>query len=88
MQTSIAQGEWNWPEDEELQSQAREKEAYYKIQTQLEDLDGTFGTLMWLYTNNPELNPSIYINGAKVIQDIIKKEESKERISIMEDSLL
>ncbi len=87
-QTSIAQGEWNWPEDEELQSQAREKEAYYKIQTQLEDLDGTFGTLMWLYTNNPELNPSIYINGAKVIQDIIKKEESKERISIMEDSLL
>ena len=88
LQTSLAQGEWNWPEGKELQSQAREKQAYYKIQSQLDDLDGTFGTLLWLYTNNPKLNPSIYIDGVKVIQSILKKEEDKERIAIMEDSLL
>ncbi len=86
--TALAQGEWNWPEDPELQSSAKEKQAYYKIQTQLDDYNGTFGTLKWLYENNPELNPSIYIDGVKTIQKILKDEVDKERITSLEDSLL
>ena len=88
LQSAFAQGEWNWPEDEELKSQAKEKQAYYKIQMQLDDQNATFGTLLWLYTNAPNLNPSIYIDGPKVIQSILKVEKDKERLLILEDSML
>ena len=66
-----AQPGWNWPEDEMLRDQAKEKQAYYKIQAQLDDQNATFNTLQWLYQNNPELNASIYIDGAKTLGIII-----------------
>ena len=90
LSTSVvfAQPGWNWPEDEEMKSTAKEKQAYYKIQTQLEDYNGTLATLTWLYQNNPELNPSIYIDGSKTIQQILKTEKDGDRKSALEDSLL
>jgi len=83
-----AQPGWNWPEDEKLQEQAKEKQAYYKIQAQLDDQNATFNTLQWLYKNNPELNPSIYIDGAKTLGIILKEEADAERKSRLQDSIL
>lgn len=84
----FAQPGWNWPEDETLRDQAKEKQAYYKIQAQLDDQNATFNTLQWLYQNNPELNASIYIDGAKTLGIIIKDEADKERKTRLQDSLL
>lgn len=83
-----AQPGWNWPEDETLRDQAKEKQAYYKIQAQLDDQNATFNTLQWLYQNNPELNPSIYIDGAKTLGIVIKEETDKDRKTRLQDSLL
>lgn len=83
-----AQTNWNWPEDETLRDQAKEKQAYYKIQAQLDDQNATFNTLQWLYQNNPELNASIYIDGAKTLGIIIKDEADKDRKTRLQDSLL
>ncbi len=84
----IAQPGWNWPEDPDTKSVALEKQAYYKVNMGLEEWETALKTLNWLYTNNPELNPSIYIDGAKVIENIIEKETNKNRISRLQDSLL
>ncbi len=84
----IAQNVWNWPEDEELKDQSKERQAYYRIQMQLEDQNATFQTLYWLYSNNPELNPGIYIDGVKTIQEILKTEKDKARIAQLEDSAM
>ncbi len=83
-----SQAKWNWPEDAELLDQAKEKQAYYNIQTQLDDWNGAFSTLSWLYQNNPNLNPSIYIDGAKILGEILKTEEDENRVAVLEDSLL
>lgn len=86
--TAFGQPGWNWPEDETLKEQAKEKQAYYKIQAQLDDQNATFNTLQWLYQNNPELNPSIYIDGAKTLGIILKDEKDPERKTRLQDSLL
>ncbi len=83
-----AQEGWNWPEDESLRDDAKEKQAYYKIQAQLDDQNATFNTLQWLYKNNPELNASIYIDGAKTLGIILKDEGDAERKTRLQDSLL
>lgn len=83
-----AQPGWNWPEDESLRDQAKEKQAYYKIQVQLDDQNATFNTLQWLYQNNPELNASIYIDGAKTLNTLISSETDAERKTRLQDSLL
>lgn len=84
----FAQPDWNWPEDETLRDEAKEKQAYYKIQAQLDDQNATFNTLQWLYQNNPELNASIYIDGAKTLGIILKDEADTERKARLQDSLL
>lgn len=86
--TAFSQPGWNWPEDEELRDQAKEKQAYYRIQAQLDDQNATFNTLQWLYANNPGLNASIYIDGAKTIGIILKDEKDPERKERLLDSLL
>jgi hypothetical protein len=84
----LAQPGWNWPEDPDEKSVALEKQAYYKVNMGLEEWETALKTLNWLYANNPELNPSIYIDGAKVIENLIEKEANDERISRLQDSLL
>lgn len=86
--SAYAQPDWNWPEDETLRDEAKEKQAYYKIQAQLDNQNATFNTLQWLYKNNPELNASIYIDGAKTLGIILKDETNEERKTRLQDSLL
>lgn len=83
-----AQNGWNWPEDENLKSQAMEKQAYYKLLIAQSKYAEAMDPLNWLYENNPNLNPSIYIQGVDCLEEIIKETSDKERKTILQDSLL
>ncbi len=80
---------WNWPEDENLKSQALEKQAYYKVLMQSDNKEEeALIALRWLYQNTPDLNESIYQDGAKILDKLLDKELTTERRSRLEDSLL
>jgi tetratricopeptide (TPR) repeat protein len=86
--SALAQDGWNWPEDPDLFSTAQEKQAFSRVSMQLENYDDAFKALGWLYTNNPNLHESIYIDGAKAIENLITQTEDKEYKQTLRDSLL
>lgn len=85
---AMAQNGWRWPEDEAQKNMSLEKEAYYKVLIAQSNLEEAMVPLNWLYTNNPELNPSIYINGAKNLNNIIKAGVEADRKARLQDSVL
>lgn len=85
---AIGQPGWNWPEDGETLEIAKEKQAFYKVSMGLEDWEKAYDAIQWLHINNPDLNPSIYIDGAKIITQLLKVEEDQGRKKRLEDSLL
>ncbi|MEO9871911.1 hypothetical protein [Ekhidna sp.] len=85
---SIAQDGWNWPEDPDLKSQAMERQAYYKLLIAQSKYNEAMKPLNWLYTNNPDLNQSIYIEGIDCIENIIKSSDDSNRKERLQDSLL
>ncbi len=85
---TFAQNGWIWPEDEALKNKAVEQEAYYKVLLAQSNLEEAMQPLNWLYTNNPQLNPSIYINGVKNLNNIIKAGVDAERKVRLQDSIL
>ncbi len=87
-QLTFAQSGWNWPEDEENQSLAKERQAFSKVSIQLENYDDAWNSLIWLYTNTPDLHRSIYMDGSNVLEALLKTDITEERQSALEDSLL
>ena len=85
---SIAQEGWNWPEDPNTKTLAMEKQAYYKLLIAQSKFEEAMDPLNWLYENNPNLNPSIYIQGVDCLKEIIKETTDKERKARLQDSLL
>lgn len=85
---ATAQPGWKWPQDPEQEKMAKEKQAYYKMQMQLENYPLAFTTLNWLYENAPDLNESIYIDGAKILDNILEGKIAEPRKSTLEDSML
>ncbi|MEP1095503.1 MAG: hypothetical protein ABJG78_10355 [Cyclobacteriaceae bacterium] len=85
---AIAQNGWKWPEDEAQKSKAIEQEAFYKVLIAQSKLEEAMQPLNWLYTNNPQLNPSIYINGVKNLNNIVKAGVDAERKERLQDSIL
>ncbi|MFY0687297.1 MAG: tetratricopeptide repeat protein [Cyclobacteriaceae bacterium] len=83
-----AQPGWNWPSDPELDVMAKEKQAFYKVSMGLENWDDSFQALKWLYKNNPNLNKSIYIDGVKSIENLLKSNVDESRVSGLQDTLL
>lgn len=86
--SAVSQPGWNWPKDPVDEKKAIEKQAYYKVQMQLDDYNGALATLYYLYKNTPDLNESIYIDGAKVIDEILDDKIADNRKKQLEDSLL
>ena len=84
----MAQNGWRWPEDEVQKDKAIEQEAFYKVLIAQSKLEEAMTPLNWLYSNNPELNPSIYINGAKNLNNIIKSGVEADRKIRLQDSIL
>ncbi|MEM9339493.1 MAG: tetratricopeptide repeat protein [Bacteroidota bacterium] len=85
---SFSQAGWNWPEDEGLKGKAIEKQAYYKVLMAQNEYDDALKPLNWLYTNNPNLNQSIYIDGVKCLSNVAKEEKDAQRKTRLQDSVL
>ena len=66
-----AQAGWNWGDDP---TTAKEKNAIYNDMIKNSDFKGAVEPLEWLLVNTPDLNPAIYINGAKVYDQLQAKE--------------
>lgn len=82
------QNGWNWPADKEMYDLAIEKQAYYKLQMAQSKFQDALNTLQWLYDNNANLNPSIYIDGSKCAEEIIDKIDNKDLQSEMKEKSL
>ncbi len=65
-----AQNGWNWPEDK---ATAEEKNVLYTDAYKTGNYEGALPPLTWLHENAPDLNPSIYINGSKIYEELAEK---------------
>ncbi|MEM6829205.1 MAG: hypothetical protein AAF551_01730, partial [Bacteroidota bacterium] len=69
--TVDAQSGWNWGDQPEV---AKEKNVLYTDALKSKNYQAAIEPLTWLLTNTPDLNPSIYINGVKIYEGLIKQE--------------
>ena len=67
---ALAQNGWNWGEQVDV---AKEKNVLYSDALKAKNYQAALEPLNWLLTNTPDLNPSIYINGVKVYEGLIKQ---------------
>ncbi|MBU2915502.1 MULTISPECIES: hypothetical protein [Reichenbachiella] len=68
---AIAQPGWNWPEDVD---KAKEKNALYVDAVKSDQFARAVEPHQWLLDNCPDLNESLYINGAKIYEGLEEKE--------------
>ncbi len=77
--------QWNWPED---RVKAEGKNAYYTDNLNNGLYRLAADKLSWLLINAPDLNPSIYINGAKIYETLAANESDPGLKLIYQDSAL
>jgi tetratricopeptide (TPR) repeat protein len=83
--TLVAQPGWKWPADK---AKAEEKNVLYSDAVKMGDFKGAIPPLQWLLTEAPDLNPSLYINGAKIYDNLAKVEKDAAQKNIYVDSLM
>ncbi len=83
-----AQGTWNWPEDPEKESKAREYNAAYNDYMKSGEFIAATKPLNWLLTNAPDLNEALYINGVKVYDGAQKAVEDADQKKVYQDSVM
>ncbi len=80
------QAAWNWPEDRAM---AEEKNAMYTDQLTAKNYAEASEPLNWLLENAPNLNASIYINGARIYKELAKVEtDAAKKAEYQEKSLM
>ncbi len=81
-----AQGDgWNWPEDK---ATAQEKVVLYTDAKKQKNYQEAVPPLEWLLENAPDLNPSIYINGADIYEELaLKASDPTEKQGYTDDAL-
>lgn len=67
-----AQNGWNWGEQVDV---AKEKNVLYTDAKKSKNYKAALPPLNWLLENTPDLNPSIYINGVDIYEEMAKKEK-------------
>jgi len=82
---SLAQNDFMWPED---RATAEEKNALYTDLMKTKQWDKAIEPLRWLHINAPQLNPSIYIHGAKVYEELAKKAPNAQTKQSYQDSVM
>ena len=82
---AFAQNGWNWPEDK---TTAEEKNVLYTDAYKTGNFQGALEPLTWLHENAPNLNPSIYINGAKIYEGLAKKEQDAASKQVLQGRAL
>ena len=71
-QIALAQSGWNWPLDS---VQARQKASIYPELMETGNFDEAKENFDWLLENAPDLNVSLYINGVKLYDSLISRED-------------
>jgi len=84
--TLVAQSVWNWPEDN--RPKAEEKNVLYSDAVKMGDYKGAIPSLQWLINAAPDLNASLYIDGAKIYDRLAKVEKDAGKKTVYIDSLL
>ncbi|MEL6558423.1 MAG: hypothetical protein AAFQ94_09580 [Bacteroidota bacterium] len=74
-QIALAQSGWNWPMDS---VQARQKASIYPELMETSNFDAAKENFDWLIANAPNLNVSLYINGVKLYDSLISREDDSE----------
>lgn len=73
---AIAQPGWNWGDSVD---KAKEKNALYADFVKAENWEAAIGPHSWLLKNTPDLNASIYINGAKIYEGLAESTADKAK---------
>ena len=76
---------WNWPEDKQT---AEEKNVIYTDMMKLGHYKESLPALTWLMVNAPDLNESIYINGAKIFENLAESATDPSEKIVYQDSCL
>jgi len=84
----FAQPGWNFPDNEKDSLLAAEKNALYTDNIKTGNFKTAQAPLGWLLINVPDLNESIYINGAKLYENLVEITADPEQRRIYEDSAL
>ena len=80
---------WRFEEfSAEIADQARVKNAYYTDLFKSDRFQESAVPLHWLYVNTPGLNPSIYINGAKIYQALGEQASDEAQSMVYYDSVI
>jgi tetratricopeptide (TPR) repeat protein len=80
--------EWKWPEDPGLKAKTEEKKVLYEDALKNKNYKQAQAPLVWLLKNTPQLNTSIYINGAEIFDALATAEKDPIRKQVYVDSLL
>lgn len=82
---SIAQQGWKWPEDVE---KAKEQNALYVDAVKSKQFATAVEPHQWLLDNAPDLNESLYINGAKIYEGLVDAEsDAAKKVTLQEKAL-
>lgn len=73
---ATAQPGWNWGDSVD---KAKEKNALYADFVKAENWKAAMGPHSWLLKNTPDLNASIYINGAKIYEGLADNTPDKQQ---------
>lgn len=84
---TFAQEGWNWPEDPDKKAIAIEKNALYSDMLTAEKYEAAKPPLDWLLKETPELNPSIYIQGVKIYENLAETTTGQKQKN-MQDSVV
>lgn len=76
--------DWHWPEDKKT---AEEKIALYTDAMKLNNYQEADKHLQWLISNSPDLNPSIYINGAKIYEELAEKTQGEDQQKYIDETI-
>lgn len=74
---AISQPGWNWGDSIDI---AKEKNALYSDMLRAKDYKGSEKHLQWLLKNTPDINKSIYINGASIYEGLSLNATDKAEI--------
>ncbi|WMN12026.1 hypothetical protein QYS49_32120 [Marivirga salinae] len=81
---TFAQEGWNWPEDSDKKAIAIEKNALYSDMLTAEKYEAAKPPLDWLLKETPDLNPSIYIQGVKVYENLAEITTGQQQKNIQD----
>lgn len=79
---------WKWPEDGALKAKAEESISLYTDYQKNGEFQKATAPLNWLLTTLPDLNTSLYINGADIYDKLADKEKDPARKQVYIDSLM